>query len=503
LEDSLLKRYKSKFTTNSVSLLISSALTILIPRYLGPARYGDFNFLNVFFTRFFGFLALGTPIAFFTKLSKRPKELRLIRFYVFFLFAVLLFSILFLTVIYSTNNEAILFININENYILLAFVYCFLLFLSEIVRQVNDAFAFTYFSERIFLIIRLLVLILVGLFIYFEIINLFFYYYILITCFSVLLICWTLYLYRKGVRPFGIENKLDNTTKRRYISEFYAYSSPLFIAGLFTLFTVFGERWLLQFYGGSVQQGYYSFSYAVASIIFLFTGSMSPLFTREFSIAWKNNDFIRMRSLYNKLIPLLIILATYLSFFVAFNSEYIIQLIAGTSYSDASLIISVMAIYPIHQTYGQLCASILYASGNTRLIRNVSIPIDIIGLLIVLILLFPKDLGGFEMSSLGLAYKMVFMQFIAVNIYLYHCTKLLKLSYINSLKFQLIIITVFSLCAFITKELSTYYIVSDLLQLFINFIVFSIAIVLFFIVFPKLLPINKNDIKYFINSLKF
>ena len=69
MEDSLLKRYNSKFSTNTISLVISSILTLLIPKFLGPAGYGNFNFLNSFFSQILGFLSLGTPIAFFTKLS--------------------------------------------------------------------------------------------------------------------------------------------------------------------------------------------------------------------------------------------------------------------------------------------------------------------------------------------------------------------------------------------------------------------------------------------------
>ena len=503
MEDSLLKRYKTKFSANAISLLIGSALTILIPRYLGPASYGNFNFLNLTFNKIFGFLALGTSMAFFTKLSQRPTEFKLIRFYTFFLFTILFVSIVFLTIVYLTNYESILFTNIASNYILLAFVYSFLLFLSEIFRQVNDAFAFTYFGENIFLAIRILILIFVSVFIYLEIIDLFYYYFILIFAFTVLLICWIFYLYNKGVRPFSIENKLDNTTTKKYISEFYIYSYPLITVSIFSLISGFGERWLLQYYGGSVEQGFYSFSFALASIIFLFTGSMSPLFTREFSIAWINKDFTRMRSLYNKIIPILIILATYLSFFVVFNAESISELIAGKSYSDAALITSIMAIYPIHQTYCQLSSSIIYATGNTKFIRNISIPADVLGIIITLILLLPKDLGGFELSSIGLAYKMVFVQFIIANVYIYHCTKLLQLSFLASIKFQSIIIVSFALCAFATNQLTIYFIESVLLQLILHFIIFTISIALLFILFPKLLPINVKDITKFINSLNF
>ena len=42
-----------------------------------------------------------------------------------------------------------------------------------------------------------------------------------------------------------------------------------------------------------------------------------------------------------------------------------------------------MALYPIHQTYGQLCGAVLYSSGKTNIIRNISIPFQILGLILV------------------------------------------------------------------------------------------------------------------------
>ena len=501
MEDSLLKRYKSKFSTNTISLVISSILTLLIPKFLGPAGYGNFNFLNSFFSKILGFLSLGTPLAFFTKLSQRQNEYKLIRIYIIFLFSILVFTIVSIIVIYLTDYDSILFVKIPYNFVLLAFVYSFLLFLVEIVRKINDALAFTYFSENTFVISRILILILIALFIYLEIFNLLIYYYILILGFSILLIVWFYYLSKNEVKPLNIKYKLDNKSFKGYFSEFYIYSSPLFIVGIFALISGFGERWILQYYGGSIEQGYYSFSYAFASIIFLFTGSMSPLFTREFSIAWINKDFIQMRKLYNKIIPLLIIVATYLSFFVVFNSNTIVKLILGDSYADAAIIISIMALYPIHQTYGQLLGSIIYGSGNTKFARNVSVPCDVLGLFATLILLLPNDSGGFEMSSVGLAYKMVIFQIIVVNIYLYYCTNLLKISFWNSLKFQLIIIFSFAFLAFINHKLSINITDSDVFQLFINFITYSISCILFFILFPSLIPLTKNDYTSFKNTL--
>ena len=500
MADSLFKRYRSKFSTNTVSLLISSILTFLIPKFLGPASYGNFNFLNSFFAQIFGFLSLGTPLAFFTKLSQRQDEFKIIRFYILFLVALICFATFSLVIIYITGYASILFVEISFNFVLLAFAYSFLIFIVEIVRKVNDALAFTLISERVFVISRIVILLMVTLFIYYGFFSLLIYYYILIIGSCILLGSWFYYLSIKDVKPLSGRYKMNNGSLNKYFWEFYNYSFPLFTLGVIAIISGLGERWILQYYGGSVEQGYYSISYAFASIIFLFTGSMSPLFTREFSAAWIIKDFVRMRQLYNKIIPVLIICATYLSFFVVFNSENIVELVLDESYADAGVIISIMAIYPIHQTYGQLLGSIIYGSGNTKFMRNVSIPLDLLGLLATLYLLLPIHMGGLEMSSEGLAYKMVLVQIIVVNIYLIYCTKLLQVSFWSSLKFEVIIFFSFAVIAFVTSRFSDIF-ESNYAQLVFNGAIYSVSCILFFVSFPSLLPLTKNDYKYFKNSL--
>ena len=41
-------------------------------------------FVNDHFNKIVGFFAFGTPMGFFTKISKRRKEIKLLRFYIFF-----------------------------------------------------------------------------------------------------------------------------------------------------------------------------------------------------------------------------------------------------------------------------------------------------------------------------------------------------------------------------------------------------------------------------------
>jgi O-antigen/teichoic acid export membrane protein len=82
--DSLRRRYGYKLLANLVGLPVALIVQAIIPRGLGPAHYGDFNFLTNFFSQLVSFFEMGTSMGFYTKLSQRPTERALVRFYFYF-----------------------------------------------------------------------------------------------------------------------------------------------------------------------------------------------------------------------------------------------------------------------------------------------------------------------------------------------------------------------------------------------------------------------------------
>ena len=80
-EDSLQKRYVYKLSTNIVGAGVALAVQAIVLRVLGPISYGNFSFLNAFFNQVVGFFDTGVLLGFYSKLSQRPHETGLIRFY--------------------------------------------------------------------------------------------------------------------------------------------------------------------------------------------------------------------------------------------------------------------------------------------------------------------------------------------------------------------------------------------------------------------------------------
>jgi hypothetical protein len=156
---------------------------------------------------------------------------------------------------------------------------------------------------------------------------------------------------------------------------------------------------------------------------------MTPLITREFAVAFGKNDLNQMAHLFRRYIPVLYSVAAYFACFIAVEAEAVTYILGGDQFREAALAVAIMSFYPIHQTYGQLSGSVFYATGQTALYRNIGIGILILGLPVAYFLLAPADKMGIHAGAVGLAIKMVAIQFIGVNIQLYYNTKLLRLKY--------------------------------------------------------------------------
>jgi hypothetical protein len=91
--------------------------------------------------------------------------------------------------------------------------------------------------------------------------------------------------------------------------------------------------------------------------------------------------------------------------------------------------VTIMAFYPIYQTYGQLSGSVFFATGQTALYRNIGIIFLLAGIPLTYFLLAPADKMGLDAGATGLALKLVLIQVLANNVQLYFNARLLKLSF--------------------------------------------------------------------------
>ena len=427
-EDSLKKRYLAKLSANLIGLAINLVTQAIIPRGLGPRAYGDFHFLTTFFTKVVSFLDMGTPTVFYAKLSQRQQDFGLISFYLRFGGLVSLFLIIFVGCIRMTGIYSTFLPDQVPFYIYLAGLYGVLSWFSQILDKMADAYGVTVSTEIARIIQRGLGLALILELFVSNRLNLtnFFFYHYFILIFLALAFIWV--MGRKG-HSLRRNWKLTLDQIKAYTKEFYNYSHPLFTYALVGLIVGILDRWMLQRFAGSAEQGFYGLSLQIGVLCFLFTSAMTPLITREFSIAYGANDLQEMAKLFRRYIPMLYAIAAYFACFIAVQADKVTVIMGGDTFHQAVLTVTVMAFYPIHQTYGQLSGSVFYATGQTALYRNIGITFMLIGLPVTYFLIAPVNMLGLNAGATGLAIKMVSLQLIAVNVQLYFNARLLKLRF--------------------------------------------------------------------------
>lgn len=465
----------------------------MVPRALGPTHYGNFSFLTFFFARLIKFLKMGTSSAYYTKISNRPEEQKLIGFYIYFIIWLSLMIAVGLAGIFLLDLKDVVWPEQDTIFIAAAALFAVLSLISNFIHATNDAYGFTVKSEFIFILQSFLGTTLILVFYLTGRLNLSTYFIIHYCLLGFVILAGWRILRSHQVNLFG-NWALAWAEIKDYIKEFYKYSHPLFFNALVMFVVGVGDRWLLQNFGGSVEQGFYSLALKLGSICFLFTSSMAPLLTREMSISHRSDDRERMKRLFSKFIPMFYFIAAYFAIFIFFNADVVAEIIGGSKYNDATLAIAVLAFYPVHQTYGQLCGSVLLATERTRLIRNIGVSSGIMGVFLSFFLIAPNHLLGFNMGAVGLSIKMISIQFIAVNIQLWFNSKYLRVSFIKYFVHQIIVLLFLAILAFTARYFSEILSINIIVDFLINGIVYTLATAIILFLYPRLIAMTRLEL---------
>jgi O-antigen/teichoic acid export membrane protein len=499
-EDSIRKRYFSKLSANLVSSVVSFATQAVIPRGLGPAAYGNFSFLSAFFQQVVDFFDSGTSIAFYSKLSQRPHDRALLRFYWGFALVISLALILLTTAIVAARLENWLWPDQATRYILMGVGWGLLSWYAQIINKVVDAYGLTVPGEVLRIAQKVLGLGLIILMFWsgrFSLADFFLYQY-----FILIFLCvgwWS--ILRRHHHVLFPNARLLSGQLRQLGREFYDYSGPLITYTLIGMLVGILDRWLLQKFAGSTAQGFYGLSYQIGTLCFLFTSAMTPLFVREMSKAFGTRDLELMRSMFQRYVPLLFSVAAFLGVFFMVQASKVSLIFGGSRYAQASMAISLMSFYAIHRTYGQLSGSVFLATGQTRLYRNLGVGVMLLGLIASFFILAPARFGGMGLGATGLAVKMVIAQLVEVNAGLWFNARFLRLSYWKFLSHQFCIIAPFAGISWLAAKGIDMLISVPVIAFVGGGVVYALGCAALLLSFPSLLFLTRPEMQWQISSL--
>ncbi|MDR3175646.1 MAG: lipopolysaccharide biosynthesis protein [Desulfovibrio sp.] len=500
--DSLGKRYLFKLASNIASIPLYLVMEAVLPRALGPSAYGHFGFSTAIFQNFTNFLDLGTSTCLTTALAKRPGEFGLGAFYLRISACVFILCMAAALAMHLPGAGEALMPGLPLWLAVPAAFWAYLTWFARVARGADDALGLTTASEcvrigaNILAVAVLLSLYATGLL---TLPVLFAQQYL---CLGLGAAGFIFVMRRAFARPRRLA--LSGEEWKSYAREFAAYCSPLFVLALCSAFALSAERWMLQFFEGSVEQGYFSLSQKIGAACILFVTAMTPLLTRELAVAHARRDPAEMARLLDRYAPMLYALCAWMSCFVLAESRTILLIFGGEAFADALPSVRVLALYPVHQAYGQVAAAIFYAGGKTRALRNISLATLLLGLAVSWLLLAPARFCGLGLGAFGLALKMVFIQFLSVNLLLFAARREAPFGYARNLLHQLLCPPVFLGAAFLASGIASFWDgAGDIPRFLASGAGYALISLLLLLACPAVCGLSRADLRALLNRLPF
>ncbi|MDH4262383.1 MAG: oligosaccharide flippase family protein [Spirochaetia bacterium] len=519
--DSIKKRYFYKLAGKLMLVVSGLVIMTFVPRTLGPKYFGQFQFITNNMNLIFGTLSLSVPVAYFNWVSKREHTQNsdlATGLTMGFVFLVGLALFLFILLVSSLDLYIYMWPDIDKSTIWYGYLFAFSTALLGILNYLSDGKSLTGGQEKRNMLASVLRVVILFLLYLSGTLTLTTFFGIQIGLLIFIFLLVSFWLFKAGAIQEKIFSKktYEKAEVKEYILFVSNYASPLALYSFFVLLYGYFDPWFLQWISGSVEQGFYGIAFNLGSLIFVFSGSMTPIIIREYSYYAAHNNIEMLRKIFHR-VRIFFILSVSMSMYFFLNAKSVINITGGEKYADALPAMMIMCLYPVHQTLGQLSSSLFLSRGATKEYSKIGIYIMLTGIPATYLFLAPKSyfIPGMELGALGLALKMVIINILSTNVFLYLNAKFLKISYWEWAWFQIKSMLIFFLIGFSVRyftDLSTLNInidvhdfhylnpispfIPDLIHLTIFGMIYFILTIFLVLLFPKSFGLYEDDLKY-------
>lgn len=413
-------RFLTTLLVNITRVGLSLLAGIIIARGLGPAGYGNFNFLLVSFTSIITLLDMGTSSAFYTFLSQKKRSSKFYFYYLLWLGTQFVIALIVIAIIFPDSLRDKIWFGHPKKLIILAFLASFMM--TKVWQTATQAGE----SIRATVIVQLYNIILAGFYLCTILAMVFLHSLTITNLFVIIAFQYLLFTFILAKRLKGNLTATEEVKLSNIIKEFKLYCIPLVIYGIVSFAYSFADVWLLQKFGGAVQQGFYSVGLRFSAICLIATTSMLKVFWKEIAEANEQGNKERLYELYTRISRTLCFVSAIGACFLIPFSKEILVLLLGSKYEAGWLCLAIMFLYPIHQSLGQIRGTYLLAMVQTRLYSKLGIIMMMVSIPVTYFVLGSSSgtIPGLGLGSVGLALKMVILNIISVNILGYFICKL-------------------------------------------------------------------------------
>ena len=442
-------RFLASLSANIIRMGLGFVTGLIVARGLGTANFGNYSFLLSSFNSITALLDMGTSSAFYTFLSQRKHSPKFYLYYLSWLTVQFVLILALIAFIFPQTLRDKIWLGLPKKMIILSFLASFMATkIWPTVMQAGETIRATVVVQLGNVLLAALyfcVVLALAVLHRFTIPNLF----AALICINLL---FSLILAKR------LKNDLIAEVEDGFsdiFGKFRSYCGPLAISGLVGFAYSFADVWLLQKFGGAVEQGLYYVGYRFGAVCLIATTSILRIFWKEIAEANESGDKERLYYLYVKTSRSLFFVSAFGACFLIPFSKEILTLL-GSEYEDGYICLAVMFIYPVYQSLGQINGSYFLATGRTGLHSKIGITMRIVSVPVTYLVLAPSSnmIPGLGLGSVGLALKMVILVVITVNIYHFFISKISNWRF--SIFNQFIIIGLLLAVSFVIKVFLTW-----------------------------------------------
>jgi O-antigen/teichoic acid export membrane protein len=384
---------------------------IVIARSLGASKYGDLSFLLASTLSVASVLDFGTSSAFFTAMSRRRRSPLFLRLYLGWHAVQLFVPLIVIGVFLPSAVLDRLWVGQSREVVLLAFAATFLMNQTwAMLSQLAEARRRTAYAQAVTSVQALSHAALIAGAAWSG----------WLSVESVLVVLSLEYVLIAAVAGRRLlSDCTDHQRAERWpdiLDEFVTFCRPLVLYTACSFLHAFADRWLLQRYGGSAQQGLFAVAQQFAAIGLVLTAALTKVFWKEVAEAQASGNVGRMAELYGVTTRMLFFAVAWVCCLAVPYSAEILAWTLGPAFAGGSAALAVMLLFPVHQALGQLQGSFFFATGDTAVYSRIGIIGMLLSIPAAYLMLAPRDgvVSGLGLGALGLALKLVVLQWIGI-----------------------------------------------------------------------------------------
>lgn len=413
------KRFFISIGANAGRAAVSFAVGILIARGLGPAEYGNLAYLLGSFWAIRALLDVGSSSAFYTFIAQRERGSLYYVVYFSWLVFQFIFSVALVVFLLPEPVVTKFWLGIERELILLAFFATFLQNqVWQTVSQMHESKRMTARIQMAGLLIIISHLLLIGAMFIGNLLNLSAVLWAIIAEYFVAAV-WLCIKFRNPLANdksnFSVEKEVSSKPSS-VVKAYIKYCRPMVVIAVFSFCYEIADRWLLQRYGGSSQQGFYQVAAQLSTVSLLAATSILSIFWKEIAEANEHGDHSRVARLYQKTSQSLVFVAAFVTCFLVPWSQMLVDVLLGSEFHSAWPVLMLMLFYPVHQAVGQINGTLFMATAQNSTYMKITVSGLLVSIPLAYLLIAEDDIGiGYGLGAMGLAIKIVGLNFLFVN----------------------------------------------------------------------------------------